>query len=141
MTKWVADFDKILDENPNEKPVILGFSFGAYITAILSVKHQFSKIILCSLSPYFSDDIQHLPKEAFNVLGKKRMDDLATFKFPENINTEAIFLVGNKDIPLVINRVKKSYDSWTGTKKLLVLDGVEHDIGHPDYIKAINALI
>ncbi len=136
--KWLSDFNKLISENQKQEPiVVIGFSFGAYIASLAAKDNKFQKIIFCSLSPYFKDDIENLPKLAYDMLGKRRIDDFSINEFPTNVNTEAVFIVGDKDIPLVVDRVKKSYNEWAGTKKIEILKDIPHYINFPVYIEKI----
>lgn len=138
INKWLSDFNEMVDKDKNQQAIVIGFSFGAYIAALSSINHHFKKIIFCSLSPYFKEDIPKLPELAYKMLGKRRIKDFSTHEFPQSINIPAIFLVGDKDIPLVIKRVEKSYKNWTGQKKIQILPNVHHDINHTAYLKAIE---
>ncbi len=133
---WLKQFEKLVEKN-GEDAVVLGFSFGAYIAVLASKDFEFKKLIVCSLSPYFSDDLSSLPKLAFNILKKHRMNDFKTHNFPTNVTTPVIFFVGTKDIPLVLNRVKKAYKTWKGNKKIIYISKVRHEIEAPAYLKAI----
>ena len=135
--KWLNEFNSVVEENEHSESVVVGFSFGAYICALSSANHHFKKIIFCSLSPYFKDDIGKLPAKATTLFGKRRINAFSKYEFPASINIPAIFMVGSADIPLVIERVKKSYNKWSGEKKLNVVKDAPHDISHPEYIKAL----
>ncbi len=137
---WLEAFNKLVGKNI-EDAVVIGFSFGAYIAALSAKNHRFSKIIFCSLSPYFKDDIQKLPALAHRMLGKKRIQHFSENSFPDNISTPALFIVGDKDMRFVIDRVKKSYKKWMGPKKLEIIKGAEHDINNDSYLEIIKANI
>lgn len=137
---WIKGLGEILDQDNSEKQ-ILGFSMGAYIAALCAKDHQFTKIFFCSLSPYFKSDIEHLPKLAFEVFGEKRMEIFSNYSFPENIDASAIFIVGDRDIPIVVERSKKSHEVWVGEKKLVIIPGVGHDISEKKYIEALEGVI
>ena len=135
---WLRSFNNMVEKKGKDNAIVLGFSFGAYITVLSSINHNFKKLILCSLSPYFKDDIIKLPPLAYKMIGKKRIKDFSENKFPINIKTPTVFLVGDKDTRLVIQRVKKSYKGWEGSKKIKILKDVEHDINNDLYLKAIK---
>ena len=54
----------------------LGFSYGAMIAFISSTELKPKIQILCSLSPYFKEDLPHIPTWWKKYVGKKRMADL-----------------------------------------------------------------
>ncbi len=137
---WIEEFEKVLSADNSEKQ-ILGFSMGAYIAALSAKNHTFSKIFFCSLSPYFKSDIEHLPRLAFEVFGEKRMETFSQYDFPKNISSEAFFIVGDKEIPIVIERSKKSYEVWSGKKNLILLQNVGHDISEKKYLEVLEEII
>lgn len=136
---WLAKTKKQLN-NSTKKDVILGFSFGAYIAAVLSPKIKSSKFIFCSISPYFLDDKKNLPKLAYKYLGEKLINELTKNKFPTTSKSPAAFLIGDKDLEIVIKRTKKSYRAWNGPKKMVIVKNVGHALGKR-YLKEINKLM
>lgn len=138
---WLEDFNLLIKTKGEKDSIVIGFSFGAYIAVLSSIDHKFKKIILCSLSPYFEDDIKELPPLAHKILGKKRIEDFSKNKFPTKVNTPAIFIVGDKDFPLLIEEVKKNYKRWAGPKKVKILKDVKHNIGDDLYLKTIKEII
>lgn len=141
-TDWLNEFQQFIQRNvPSPcNTLVIGFSFGAYI-AINSARHfKFKKILLCSLSPYFRDDIPKLPAIAYKILGKKRIQDFKKYAFPLAIRTPAIFFVGDKDMPLVIERSKKAFKQRGGPKKFELVSGAEHEIDKK-YLEIIKKYI
>lgn len=137
---WIRFFLNKVSKNQSsdKESIVVGFSFGAYITAIASEKIKFKKIILASLSPYFKKDLKHLPIIAHKILGKKRMDDFKKYDFPKKTTTPVLFLVGDKDIPIVIKSARQSYKKWQGRKKIIVIKNAEHDLNNKLYLDSIK---
>lgn len=136
--KWLSDFKEFLKKFEKTNPIILGFSFGAYIAIISAKDFKFSKIILCSLSPYFKDDIKNLSAITYKILGRKRIDDFKKHDFPKNLETPTIFLVGDKDMKIVIKRSVSAYKKYKGYKKIIKIKGAEHDLNNKNYIDEIK---
>jgi len=136
--KWLSDFDKFFQKYKKRKPIVLGFSFGAYVALLSATKFIFSKLILCSLSPYFKDNIKNLPPLAYKILGQKRMRAFKQHDLPKNIKIPARFLVGDKDLNIVIKRSISAYKKYKGNKKLVIIKDAEHDLNNRDYIKGIK---
>lgn len=137
---WIKFFlDKVSKNQPSNKDsIVVGFSFGAYIAAIASEKIKFKKIILASLSPYFKKDLKYLPAIAHKILGKKRIDDFKKYDFPKKTTAPVLFLVGDKDMPLVIKSIHQSYKKWQGIKKIIVIKNAEHDLNNKLYLDSIK---
>jgi hypothetical protein len=138
--RWLNDFNKIIDKNNQNNSIILAFSLGAYI-AVLSTKfHTFSKLILCSLSPYFSDDIKFIPQIAEKILGKRRFTAFKKQGVPKDTQVPAIFLYGLKEKELFPNSDRKYFDLWKGKKKRIIVSNSDHDISNPNYVREIKNL-
>ncbi len=108
-----------------KKKYILGFSFGAMIAFIAATKVRTSGVILCSLSPYFKEDV------SFSQL---RCATLA-----KQIKAEQIHLLyGKNEARSVIRRVSETYRQISVTQKYLIpIKDTEHDIGNRRYLHTI----
>ncbi len=138
--KWLDDFQNLLEKDDTQDSVILGFSFGADIAVLSTKTHNFSKLILCSISPYFKEDIKYLPTLTEKYLGKKRMKAFQKQDFPKNTIISAIFLSGSEEKVLFPNSNRKYFDLWKGDKKYIIVLNSGHDISTPNYIKEIKDL-
>lgn len=136
VTDWLEQFREVVQKH-GENAEVLGFSIGAYVALLAARELHFKKLHLCSLSPYFKDDLPALPELAYTILGKRRMKEYEKYDFPKDINTETIFYVGDADIPLVVERVKKAYTSLAGKKKLIIVPDVGHVLEAPTYLSSI----
>lgn len=139
---WINEFEQFTQRHvPSlHNTVVLGFSFGAYIAVNSARDIKFKKLLLCSLSSYFRDDISKLPALAYRILGKRRMKDFKKYAFLSAPQTPAVFFVGDKDLPMVVERTEKAYKQWRGPKKLEIINGAEHEIDKK-YLEAIKKYI
>ena len=133
--------EKILAAVPMPEDYILGFSFGAYIIAVLALKKKFKGYIFCSLSPYFKDDLQYIPEETKKYFGKIFMNSLSQYSFPKNSNGRAWFIVGDKDWNIAIQRTHKAYRMWKGEKEIHVIKSVGHELWNERYAKKIKTIL
>jgi len=70
MSDYVHEFlEQYEDDSEN---IVVGFSFGAMIAAISASKARPNKLILLSLSPYFSEDIPSLRNAWKKNIGSNR---------------------------------------------------------------------
>ncbi len=120
-TYFLKEYKKI----KAKKKYILGFSFGAMIAFIAATKVRASGVILCSLSPYFKEDV------SFSQL---RCATLA-----KQIKAEQIHLLyGKNEARSVIRRVSETYRQISVTQKYLIpIKDTEHDIGNRRYLHTI----
>ncbi len=108
-----------------KKKYILGFSFGAMIAFIAATKVRASGVILCSLSPYFKEDISSSLLH-FAILVKQ-------------VKAEQILLLyGTNEAKPLIKRVSAAYRQISvNQKRLIPIKGTEHDIGDRRYLHTI----
>ena len=80
---WNHDIDmndyikEVSEQIPKESDdYILGFSFGAYISYLLSKEKRFTGYIFCTISPYFKETIEEIPRRAKEFFGSGKEADL-----------------------------------------------------------------
>ncbi len=149
MTEWVKDFSDFYNENES-KPgtTIIGFSFGALITLIsyplLKVKPH--KLILCSLVPWFKEDMHSITKTDLKLIGKKRYKDFQNISINDlcpKIDTKVTLLYGSieaKRYPLIQARIEM-VNKMIKDSEIIRLEDVDHDIEDSKYQNTIVSLI
>lgn len=125
------------------KTYILGFSFGAMIALIASTKLRVSGLILCSLSPYFKEDLPKTKNVKKTQLERDRYHDFMDQNFgklAKQIKAEKILMFyGCKESKPLIKRVTKAYRKIPSLHKyLLPISHAEHQIGDKRYIQSIR---
>ncbi len=129
----------------NKEIILLGFSFGAMISFILSTKLEIKYLILCSLSPFFSEDVPLIKKWWRKVTGQKRMgyfEGLSFNKLTKQIqkNPKIYLLYGEKESILCINRGKDAHKKLSDSK-LIEVKNTKHDIGNENYLEEIKKIV
>lgn len=119
--------DKILN------PHVLGFSFGAYVAVLLSQELKFKKIICCSLSPYFKEDLKNIHPEVIKYFGIRRINDFKNYSFPKKPVGEIVFFVGDKEPKISLKRTNNAYKKWSGKKSLKIIKGAYHNLSQDAY--------
>lgn len=130
----------------HEQSVILGFSFGACILALLLKKMSFKKAIFCSISPYFKEDMPFWLPNDIKIIEKYFRSDrfaqsLMKETFPITHAQPATFLVGSREGKECIGRAQKSFDLWKGKKEIFVIPNANHNIGNEHYLRQLKALL
>ena len=125
--------------------LLLGFSFGACIVALVSKKHTFKQVLFCSISPYFKDDLSLWSLKTLQKIKKYFGDEvfpksLMRETFPAVKNQSAIFLVGSKEGEC-IDRAKRAFDVWEGKKKLVVIPTANHNLTNIHYLRRIKRIL
>lgn len=122
---------------------ILGFSFGAMIAFLASTKVRVSGLVLCSLSPYFKEDLSVIPETWSSQTMQKRYQDFSKLHHAsliKQIKAKKVFLLyGEKEEKSVITRVKKTYKKVPARQKyLLPIEDTRHEIGNTQYLQTIK---
>ena len=101
---WSKEFFKIYSKNKSDKNIILGFSFGAMIALNSVIEITPNNLILCSLSPYFSEYLNLLPESWKKETGKNRINNfnqISIKKLSKIINDKKInihLFIGEKEL-------------------------------------------
>ncbi len=123
-------------KSKRQKNYILGFSYGAIIAFIAATKIQVDGLILCSLSPFFKED---LPKK----ISKKRLKEffLETncYDLISQIKTKQVhMLYGINEAKPLIKRVNETFNHIQSPRKYLTaISKTEHNIGDKRYLYQI----
>ncbi len=109
-----------------KKKYILGFSFGAMIAFLASTKVEVYGLILCSLSPYFKED---LPSSNFHCAQVAKQTKAK----------QILMLYGEKEAKPLIKRVNQAFYQIPSPHKYLVsIKKTEHNIGDKRYLHTIH---
>ena len=125
---------------------VLGFSFGAMIAFITAPALSPRRLFLCSLSPYFKEDIPIIRNRWKRNIGGRRVSDFENFNFQKivpTIKSKTIIFVGSQELikyPILANRIKFA-NKFIKNSQLITIDNVGHDIGSEQYQKVIYGAI
>lgn len=143
MSNYVEEFLSQLSHKKTDEVYLFGFSFGAMIAFISASKIQTKMIYLCSLSPYFKEDLKFLKKSWKNYIGKKRFDDFKNFSFnklSKIINCKTILLLGDKE-PIEVNKRVNDANKKIKNSELFIGNNTKHDISQKEYISKLSEII
>lgn len=141
LKKYKEKLEKFAASSKNA--YLLGFSYGALIAFLAATKLPVKGLILCSLSPYFKED---LPKKLFagaTVLQEKRFktfSQLSVAKLTKKIKTKNVcMLYGEKESARLIKRSQSTFSSLLSPNKYLFsIQKTDHAISDKKYINAIH---
>lgn len=143
LTDHIKQFLKQAEKYDLEKVYCLGFSFGAMISFAISNKIKPELQILCSLSPYFREDLPHLKKSWLNYFGKKSIAELKKYSAKEiakNTPCKTILLAGTREGKEIEKRAKEVHKIIKNSK-LVFVEGSKHDIANKNYFAEIRKII
>jgi len=126
----------------NSKKNILGFSYGAMIAFLASTKVEVDTLILCSLSPYFQEDVMHkrIPRSPIQADRHSDFSKLNSTELAKKIKARQILMLyGSKEAKSLVRRVVETFDDIKLSKKqLLRIKKTEHNIGDKRYLQTIH---
>lgn len=122
------------------KKYILGFSFGAMVAFIASTKVNSSGLILCSLSPYFKEDLRSVKKSYVSEIMKEDFATLHCKTLAKQVKAKQILMLyGALETRSLKNRVTNAFDQIESTHKYLFqIKATEHDLGDKRYLHTIH---
>ncbi len=127
----------------NDEVYVLGFSFGAMISCITAPDLKPKVQILCSLSPFFKEDMPKIKQWWKDYHGKKRCEVFEKFSFSEiarNTKSKTFILIGTKE-GIEVERRARAAKEKIRNSELIILEGVKHDISDERYLKKIAEII
>ncbi len=136
------EFQEFYNKHKGKENYILGFSFGAVITFISAEKLQPKKIFLCSLSPYFKEDLKNEKQWILDYVGRKRVADFLLMRgkaIAKELKIPATIFYGEEEgrrYPKLKKRCEETA-SLVYKAKLVVVKNAPHDTSFPEYAEAI----
>lgn len=143
MSDYVQEFSSFSERYRTEENHVIGFSYGAMIAFISANGLKPDSLALCSLSPYFKEDLKSLKPWWIKDVGENRIRDFKKYeaiKIARLIKTPTVVFYGTvegKKYPQIKMRCEESAEYIQGAK-LVVVKNAPHKINHPAYIEAIK---
>src|SRR5262249_29558888 len=126
------------------KTYLFGFSFGAVIALLASTQMPIDGQILCSLSPFFEEDLPDMKHSWKVLIGKRRREDFAQLnaaRLAQQVTAPTILLYGSREDNSIESRAQQTYTQLKAKKQLYIVEGAKHDIGYPKYLEQIRMAI
>ena len=146
MTDHVAEFLNFFERHKSEQNFILGFSFGAMIAFISSPDTRPEHLYLCSLSPYFQEDISDMKNWWKRFMGKRRMASFKQYKSTEiakRITAPTTIFCGEAEaikFPSLKKRCEHVHNRIRSSQ-ITFPENAPHQIEFPTYKQAIKDAI
>lgn len=140
LSDYTRQFLKIYKKKRGVKTYVLGFSFGATIAFLSAQKSKPDCLILCSLSPYFKEDLQFL-KPSWLKWWKDNFEksDYSVVETARKIKSKTFLVVEGKDNRECLRTARGVKNNLRGSS-LFIAKGAGHNIGHENYLKIITKI-
>jgi hypothetical protein len=145
-TQFANEFLKVYESQKGDYNIVLGNSFGAVVALITAIQTKADEIILCSLSPFFAEDISPSwpTKTNSRRLGKRRLADISSHSADQlaesakKLPTKFTVMYGEQEVPKLPKLITRARD----TAKALSIKPIEvpkapHSFKDPAYVKGI----
>ncbi|HSU72542.1 MAG TPA: hypothetical protein VLJ21_01700 [Candidatus Binatia bacterium] len=139
LTEYVQQFFEQYRPEKRQETYLLGFSWGAMIALVASREVRPKQQILCSLSPYFKEDLPRIPRKQDDA---RSLEDFARYSFAEIARTvpkKPLLVVGGEEARDCIRRSLDAAKKLSGT--LFVAGNAFHDISDPAYRVLLKEVI
>ena len=123
------------------KKYVLGFSFGAMVAFLTATKLKPTALILCSLSPYFKEDLARFKPSWLNWWRKNFVgSDYSFDEIAPKIKTKTYLLVESVDADQILHRTRQAKKKMPNVS-VTIIKNAKHNIGQKEYLNAIERII
>jgi hypothetical protein len=131
-------------ENPDEEPVVLfGFSLGAVLALLLATVLKPEHLYLCSLSPFFRENLRAQKRSTQRSLGEKKWEELQSLSLSELarcVTCPVDLCVGALEIGAMKRQAGAAHRQMNRST-LHIIPGAMHDIRSGKYPAALWHII
>lgn len=138
---YAKQFVDLYKKPKGVKVYILGFSYGATIAFLTAAKLKPDALILCSLSPYFKEDLGDLKASWVRWFRKNFIEsDYSFAKLAPKVKSPTYLIVGDKEDKACLVRARDAKKKLPDSS-LSIAKGAEHKIGQEEYLVAVKRVI
>lgn len=126
---------------PQSHLFLFGFSFGAAIALKISQSEKAEQVVLCSMSPVFSEDrrYQVFPfKQLMGLILKYSKNGLS---YSNSLGQCVFFLYGIHDNFLINKTIIQNRRSSFKCNETIMVDGAHHNISSGNYLAEIEKIV
>lgn len=144
MSDYVKEFQvQCKQHNEKDDVYLFGFSYGAMISFLASPGINPKAQFLCSLSPYFKEDLPSLKKWWKKFVGANRIKEFELLSFNDlvkQITCKTYIFAGAEEGSEVEIRAK-SANKQLKNNELFMINGGKHDISQKVYFDKLKEVI
>lgn len=138
---YADQFFKKFKRKKCEKIYVWGFSFGAVVAFLTAAKIKPDILILCSLSPYFREDLVKLRPAWLKDWNKNfKNNDYSFNEIAKNINAKTFVISGDRE-GIEVERRARAAKRLIKNSSLFFAKGARHNINQKEYLDTIKKII
>src|ERR1700741_1980805 len=141
---WATELRAVYRKHDPEQTILAGFSFGATITLVIASEVPPAELWLFSLSPYFKETIDMVPKAWLQNIGHRRTATFSELSLEQLCKTVACLVklfIGKQEIEKWPD-MKTTFDTankYFKNCESVVVPDVGHEVDNPKYIAKIKS--
>lgn len=144
MSDYTKEFLSQYNKHSTKDDVyIWWFSFGAMIAYITSPETKPKAQFLCSLSPYFQEDLPGIRDRRKKALGIKRVHDFDRISFDQiakKVKCKTYLFAWSLEVPELHKRAKAAKQK-VHNSELHIISGGKHDISQDVYVNKVKEVM
>jgi len=147
ISQYADKFVDFYNKYKGTENVVVGNSYGAMVTFLTTPILKPNRAFLCSLSPFFKEDLhKHKKEQMIRRFGKRRVIDMETLSAAQtakqinSTNTEVILFYGEQEkklYPSLVSRAKNTA-SVLRNGQVIEIPDAPHSFRNSLYIQAIT---
>lgn len=138
---YTLDFMKEFKKPKNTQIYVLGFSFGANIALLTAQITKPKALILCSLSPYFEEDLPRLKPQWVKWWKKTFVEsDYSFAKIASKIKSKTYIIVEDIDAKEISYRARDAKKKISNASLFIAKDA-KHRIIQKEYLATLEKVI
>ena len=143
MSDYVEQFKSRINHKPEDEVLVLGYSFGAMIAFLSAEFTKPNLLFLCSLSPFFSEDLDMLFPSWVRDIGKNRIKNLKALSFNngiKNVKCKTILVAGEKEVKQIFDRANDALKKISNSE-LIIAPDIGHELNKSKYYNKVIEII
>lgn len=138
---YTKEFLQQFKKPKNTEVYVLGFSFGAIIAFLTATKTKPTALILCSLSPFFKEDLVKFKPTWMRWWRKHFIESDYVFNdLVSKVTTRTYLIVEDIDAKEIMHRARDAKRKLPNAS-LIVARGAKHRIIQKEYMTALERVI
>jgi len=138
---YIKEFLEQFKKPKNAEVYVLGFSLGAMIAFLTATKTKPTAVILCSLSPFFEEDIVQFKPQWLTWWRKNFVEsDFSFEKIAPYITMKTYLIVEDVDAKEIMRRARDAKRKLPNAT-LVIAKGAKHRIIQKEYMTALERVV
>ncbi len=135
--------EHIVKNSTTNSICLFGFSMGAVVALLIAPRLNVNCLVLCSMSPYFKENLSRISADDQASLGLRRIRDFRQYRFKtiaSQISCRALIVTGDQESKSVIKMSTKASREIKKAELIPIPNGI-HSLSQPEYVRKLEEVI